>query len=170
MGRSVKYSVKAKELWSKVAPFFAAYPDALAQLLSNFRAKEINFEGLTVKGMLEAVGGNMPVELKRQLNGCTVKDWCETLLGVRAGLERFTRFMEETTPPVTMEQRRMSMGMKQGNIEECVLMTLKSCYSLHGLEDAQNLTVYEYMVARKEVYNEAVVNYNQSTAIASVRR
>lgn len=110
----------------------------------------------------------MPEELERRLNGCTVGDWCTVMLGVRKGLERFAKFMEETTPPVTVEQKRMAKGVLSGNIEESVLMTLKSCFSLHGLEDAQKLTVYEYMVARKEVYNEAVVNYNQSMAAAAV--
>lgn len=168
MGRTVRYSVTATERWDKVSPFFLAYPDAMAQLLARFEPTEVDFEGLTVKGMLEAVGGRMPEELERRLNGCTVGDWCAVMLGVRKGLERFAKFMEETTPPVTVEQKRMAKGVLSGNIEESVLMTLKSCFSLHGLEDAQKLTVYEYMVARKEVYNEAVVNYNQSMAAAAV--
>lgn len=164
----VKYSVKAGEPWAKVSPFFKAYPDAMVQLLGNFKPADINFEALTVKGMLEAVGGNMPEELARKLKGCTVEEWCETAIGVKEGLDRFMKFMEETTPPITVEQKKMTKGVLSGNIEESVLMTLKSCFSLHGLEDAQKLTVYEYMVARKEVYNEAVVNYNQSMAAAAV--
>lgn len=168
MGRTVKYSVKAGEPWAKVAPFFSAYPDAMAQLLSRFKPTDVNFEALTVKGMLEAVSGRMPEELERKLGGCTVGDWCGVMLGVRKGLEAFAKFMEETTPPVTVEQKRMTNGVLSGNIEESVLMTLKSCFSLHGFEDAHKLTVYEYMVARKEVYNEAVINYNQSMAIAAM--
>lgn len=168
MGRTVKYNVKAGEPWAKVSPFFVAYPDAMAQLLSRFKPTDVNFETLTIKGMLEAVSGRIPEELERRLSGCTVGEWCETFLGVRAGLERFTRFMEETMPPVTVEQKRMTNGVLSSNIEESVLMTLKSCFSLHGFEDAHKLTVYEYMVARKEVYNEAVINYNQSMAIAAM--
>lgn len=168
MGRTVRYSVNANEPWAKVAPFFKAYPDAIGQLLARFTPADVDFEALTVKGMLEAVGGKMPEELERRLNGCSVAEWCGNMLGVREGLEHFAKFMEETTPPVTVEQKKMAKGVLSGNIEESVLMTLKSCFSLHGLEDAQKLTVYEYMVARKEVYNEAVVNYNQSMAVAAV--
>lgn len=167
MSRLVKFSVQPSERWDKIAPFFDAHPEAMEQLLSPFQPTEVVFEALTVKSMLEAVSGKMPEELAKSLTGCSVEKWCGVILGLRDGLAKFVKFMEDTTPPVTVEQKRMTKGVLSGNIEESVLMTLKSCFSLHGLEDAQKLTVYEYMVARKEVYNEAIVNYNQSMAAAA---
>lgn len=167
MGRIVSYSVKADERWSDVSPFFAAYPQAMAQLLSRFGSSEVDFEGMTVKGLLESVRGDVPHELSDNMKACSLQDWCELVNGVRDGLAKFTEFMEATTPPVSPMQKKITKGILSSNIEESVLMTLKVCYSLHGLEDAQRLTVYEYMIARKEVYNEAVVAYNQSMAAAA---
>lgn len=168
MGRVVSYSVRTNERWEDVGIFFKSYPQAMAQLLSRFGSKDIVFESLTVKGLLEAVGGDVPTELANTMKGCSVQEWCELVNGVRDGIAKFVKFMEQTTPPVSPMAKKMSKGVLSGNIEESVLMTLKTCYSLHGLEDAQKLTVYEYMIARKEVYNEAVVAYNQSMAAAAV--
>ena len=71
-----------------------------------------------------------------------------------------------------LKQKALMRGMLTGNMEEAVLWTLKESFTLHGFEDAHKLTVYEFMTARKNVYNEALVAYRQSVEIEqmSVRR
>lgn len=171
MGRVVKYSVSLDEKWEDVAPFFKAYPTAMAQLcVKAGRDDAFVFETMSVKGLLEAVRGDIPTEIETSLKGCTVGQYAARVNSLREGMAGFVRFMEDTIPPVTVEQRKMAMGTKKGNIEEAVLMTLKTCFSLHSLEQAHNLTIYEYMTARKEVYNEAVVAYNRASAFAAARR
>ena len=54
----------------------------------------------------------------------------------------------------------MLRGILKGNLEEAVLMTMKNCFALHDLDAATKLTVYEYKMARREAYNDAVVAYN----------
>jgi hypothetical protein len=127
---------------------------------------------MTVKGMLEAVAGRTPTELAEKAQNSTVREWVEVFNTLKDGLADFTAFMEATAAPVTAEQTKMARGTLKGNIEEAVLWTLKNSYTLHGLEDAHNLTIYEYKIARKNEYNEAVVAYNQSVAagIAGRRR
>lgn len=170
MGRVVRYSVRLSERWHDVAPFFEAYPEALAQVCAVVGEGKQDFYALTVRGMLEAVDGQVPSEWKERYKGGTVGEWCAMLNALKAGISRFSEFMENTTPKQTIEQKKALSGTLKGNLEEAVLMTLKSCFSLHDLEAATNLTVYEYMMARKEVYNNAQIAYNQSLAIASVRR
>ena len=164
MGRKVKYSVKRSEPWADVAPFFTSYPSAMDQLLAAVPERDdaFCFDLLTVRGMLEAVGGNIPSEVKTQLDGLTVGEAAARLNSLRDGLMAFTAFMEDTNPPETLRQKAMRRGMKDGNIEEAVMWTLKECYTLHGFEDAQKLTVYEYKTARKNAYNEALSAYRQS--------
>lgn len=164
MGRVVQYSVKLSERWQDVAPFFDAYPEALAQVCAIVGEGGQDFYALTVRGMLEAVNGQVPNEWKDRFKGGTVGEWCAMLNALKAGISRFTEFMENTTPKQTIAQKKALSGTLKGNLEEAVLMTLKSCFSLHDLEAATNLTVYEYMMARKEVYNEAVVYYNKCVA------
>lgn len=164
MGRVVQYSVKLSERWRDVAPFFDAYPEALAQVCAIVGEGGQDFYAMTVRGMLEAVNGQVPNEWKERYKGCTVGEWCAMLNALKAGISRFSEFMENTTPKQTIAQKKALSGTLKGNLEEAVLMTLKSCFSLHDLEAATNLTVYEYMMARKEVYNEAVVYYNKCVA------
>lgn len=172
MGRVVTYSL---DMGGKAYPsmlFLEAYPDAMEQAVSHVTADPVrwNFEEMTVKGMLEAVSGKIPTEWRDKAKGGTMADYCVMVASLKAGLDEFTRFMEATQPPVTIEQRKMASGILKGNLEEAVLWTLKTAFTLTGLEAAQQLTVYEYEVARKNIYNEAVVAYNQSMAAAAVAR
>lgn len=160
------YSVTRSERWDDVRLFFEAYPEAAQQLLAQVGGNDPScvFEALSVKGMLEAVTGRVPYEWMEKRPQLTVDGWCRMVGSMREGLERLMAFMENTVPPLTYEQRKKTRGTKPASIEEAVLMTLKTCFTLHGLESAQQLTVYEYMMARKEAYNAAVVAYNQSVA------
>lgn len=172
MGRIVQFEVNMGEKWGKVAPFFKAHPDAMAQVRSHVTERDgsVNFETLKIKSVLEMVAGGTPSELDGYRNR-TVREWCALLNTIEDGLRVFAAYLEETDPPMTVQQRKMLVGTKKGNIEEAVLWTLRDSYALHGLEDAQNLTVYEYMIARKNRYNDAVVAYNQSMAAdAAMRR
>ena len=86
---------------------------------------------------------------------------------LRDGLATLTEFLERTTPPLTAYAKKMSGGTLKGNIEEAVLWTLRESFGLQSLEQAHNLTVYEYMVARKSAYNDARVAYNREMDMAS---
>lgn len=158
--------MKSSEPWAKVAPFFECYPERMAALLERVteRSGVVLFDTLTVRTLLQLIGGQVPDELRPQRESATVGEWCAILNTLSDGLKAFTAFMEGTVPPQTLNQKRLGKGMMQGNTEEAVLWTLKNCYTLHGLEDAQKLTIYEYKIARKSQYNDAVVAYNQSVA------
>lgn len=168
----VKYSVNPNEKWEDVKTFFDEYPAAMEQLRTRFAVGRQDFNLLSVRGMLEAVNGQVPEEWARLYKGKTVREWCEMVNALKEGLENFTAFMESTQPPYTLRQKKMTFGTLKGNLEEAVLMTLKSCFALHDLEAATKLTVYEYKMARREAYNDAVINYNQAVAmdLAAFRR
>lgn len=176
MGRKVRYSVRPSEQWSRVSVFFTTYPAAMDQLMEAVpeRDGEFVFDLLTVGGMLEAVGGAIPAEVKASMEGLTVAQAAARLNSLRDGLLEFITFLEATEPPMTLRQEQFRRGMMEGNIEEAVLWTLKECFTLHSFEDAQKLTVYEYKTARKNAYNEALAAYRQSvemeTAMAARRR
>lgn len=170
MSRLVSYSVKLSEKWALVEPFFRMYPDALVQVRERCGTAAIDFFGLSVRGLLQALNNEVPTEWRDRFKDSTVRQWCEMLNTLQQGLQDFTKFMEKTQPPQTFEQQRMTMGTLKGNLEEAVLMTLKSCFALHDLESATKLTIYEYMMARKEVFNEATIAFNQYNSLNSGRR
>lgn len=148
---------------------FDCNPQAFESLLAKIPSKDtaVQLETMTVKGMLEAVGGGVPSELRERHKDATVTEWCAMVNALREGLQTFTEFLERTTPPLTAYAKKMSSGTIKGNIEEAVLWTLRESFGLQSLEQAHNLTVYEYMVARKSAYNDAVIAYNKEMEIAA---
>lgn len=172
MARTVKYSCLKSQPWREVSLFFTEYPAALDQLCTQIDGTldGFSFETLTVGAMLEACVGKIPQELTVKYGGGDVETFARAVNSLRSGMEQFVKFMERTTPPETMYQKKMTSGTLPANIEEAVLWTLKNTYTLHGLEDAQKLTVYEYMIARKEAFNDAMVAYNQTMAVNAAAR
>lgn len=161
--------LRLSQKWSEVEAVFDCNPDAFERLLAKITKRDaaVQLETLTVKSMLEAVGGKVPAELRERYKGATVTEWCAMINSLRDGLATFTEFLERTTPPLTAYAKKMSSGTIKGNIEEAVLWTLRESFGLQSLEQAHNLTVYEYMVARKSVYNDAVIAYNKEMEMAA---
>lgn len=169
MGVKYRYDLSISEPWKTVKPWFDIHPEGMAALLDKVteRDESIVFETLTVKSLLEVAGGGFPSELLAKAESCTVKEYARMLNSLRDGMARFTSFLESTKPPETAYAKKMSTGTMDGNIEEAVLWTLREAYGLQNLEQAHALTVYEYMVARKSVYNDAVVAYNKEMDMVS---
>ena len=169
MGVKYRYDLSLSEPWKTVKPWFDIHPEGMEALLEKVTERDdsVVFETLTVKSLLEVAGGGVPSELSAKVEACTVLDFARLLNALRDGLARFMDFLKSTTPPVTAYSKKMSAGTISGNIEEAILWTLRMSYGLQSLEQAHALTVYEYMVARKSVYNDAVVAYNKEMDIIS---
>lgn len=169
MGVKYRYALSLSEAWKTVKPWFDVHPEGVDKLLAHVTEcdESLVFETLTVKSLLEVAGGGFPSELSVKADSCTVKEYARMLNSLRDGLSRFTAFLESTKPPTTAYAKKMSAGTMDGNIEEAILWTLRVSYGLQSLEQAHGLTVYEYMVARKSAYNDAVVAYNKEMDIIS---
>lgn len=160
----MKVEIDINEKWSKVAPFFARYPQAVDIVAGRVGEKEVQLEAMTVRDFCEAIDGRVPERLKKEYAAATVGEWCAMQKGLVSSLKRLAGFMDKTTPPQTPEQKKMRTGLLEMSAEEAILLTCKDFYQLHGLEEAQKLTVYEYMIARKAVYNETLQAYNATMA------
>lgn len=169
MGVKYRYDLSLSEAWKTVKPWFDVHPEGVDKILAYVteRDESLVFETLTVKSLLEVAGGGFPSELSVKADSCTVREYARMLNSLRDGLARFMAFLESTKPPVTAYAKKMSAGTMDGNIEEAILWTLRVSYGLQSLEQAHALTVYEYMVARKSVYNDAVVAYNKEMDVIS---
>lgn len=169
MGVKYNFLLSLSQRWREVAAVFDCNPAAFEKLLSKITKRDaaVNVEMLSVKSMLEAVGGKVPAELRERYREATVTEWCAMVNSLRDGLATLADFLERTTPPLTAYAKKMSGGTLKGNIEEAMLWTLRESFGLQSLENAHYLTVYEYMVARKSVYNEARVAYNREMDMAS---
>lgn len=166
----MKYEVNLSGKWAEVAPFFASYPEAMEQVCARVGTADIRVEAMTVKDLCEILDGRIPAAIQGKANGWTVKEMAEAVNGLKRSMEGLESFMERTVPPVTPSQRGMLAGVLETTAEEAVLLTCRDFYQLHGLEDAQKLTVYEYMIARKAIYNERRQAYNMEMAASARHR
>lgn len=161
---AMRVEIDMTERYARVAPFFERYPKAADAVAETVDALPVTLEGMTVKELCEAIDGRVPESLATKYAMATVGEWCAMRKGLVEAVGRFAGYLKRTTPPQTAEQKRLRNGLLEVTAEEAVLLTCKDFYGLHGLEEAQRLTVYEYMIARKAVYNEALQAYNAAMA------
>ena len=101
MRRVINFSVKLTERWEPVSQFFLCTPSAMEQLLSRVVGVDYCFETMSVKGMLEAMDGRVPSELKERMSTMTVGEAAGLIKALRSWLGRFAKFLEQTVPPQT---------------------------------------------------------------------
>ena len=171
MGQKVSYSIKGDDKWSEVSWFFDAYPDRLGELAVRFTEKDesVDFFQWTVGDLCEIYDHGIP---KARTDGLTVAEFMALRNTVADKMKDLSTFLENTVPPSTESQRKAQNGTLDMSVEEAILLTCRNFYDLHSLEDAQKLTIYEYMIARKSVYNERRMAYNMEMAadMAAARR
>lgn len=171
MAATVSYSIKGNDKWEEVSWFFDAYPDRLGEVAAQFTEVDdtLDFFGWTVGDLCEIYDHGIP---KARTEGLTVEDFMTLRNTVTKKMEELSVFLENTVPPTTEGQRKAQGGTLDMSVEEAILLTCRNFYDLHSLEDAQKLTIYEYMIARKSVYNERRMAYNMemASAAAAARR
>lgn len=160
----MEYVVKSSDKWADVSWFFSENADALNMIRDAWKSdKPYNLGELSVLDLCQVFEHGYPLRLA---DGVTIKEFVEMCTSVELALKDFAAFLESTIPPTTPEQRAAAVGTLDTSLEEAVLLTCKEFYGLHNLEDAQKLTVYEYMIARKSIFNERLVSYNINRAAA----
>ena len=162
----MQISVDLNQKWREVAYFYTMNPDAMAVLLQKVsgRACGFDFFALSCGDLCLLMDNRFPESWSEKYKDITVKDWCKLVNSVKDGINGFAAFLEKTTPPTTQEQRMAQSGLMNTTAEEMILLTMKDFYNLHGLEEAQKMTIYEFYVARKAIYNQRRMEYNMTMA------
>ena len=107
-------------------------------------------------------------ELLELLNGKDVPEMCARktirhLSITRQLLESFKNFLDNTyynnpkIPAAPLEQ----------TFEEAILLTMKDFYGITSLEECSKRSVAEFMIARKSIYNSAVVQSKMYESLES---
>lgn len=160
----MEYVVNSSDKWSDVSWFFSENADAWNMIRDAWGSdKPYNLGELSVLDLCQVFEHGYPLRLA---DGVTVKEFVTMCTSVELAMKNFASFLESTIPPTTPDQRAAAVGTLDTSLEEAVLLTCKEFYGLHNLEDAQKLTVYEYMIARKSIFNERLVSYNLASAAA----
>ena len=157
----MKYTISENDKWSEIEWFISQYPEQFYKLKEKWRAVDaVQIGALTVRDLCEIFEYGYPVTYCKDF---TVRRFVEVVTSIEAQIEGFKNFLDRTTPPMTAQQRMCMQGLEEMTIEECILLTCKDFYNLKTLEDAQKLSVYEYIIARKSIYNEKRIAYNCDT-------
>lgn len=171
----MKIEVKLTQKWSEVAYFYNAHPDAFRALLQKVTGtlKNFDFFALSVGELCAIVDGGFPQSLWNRYENCDVRTFCKLTNSLREGVKQLMTFLENTTPPTTPQERKAANGLMQTTFEEEALGMLVEYFHLHSFEDAQKLSVYEFMMVRKTLYNRRKMEYNRmmiADAEAKLRR
>lgn len=162
------YEIKGSDKMKRCRWFFDEHPEAEEEALKRWGVENdsigIAFSDLTVAELCEVLGGVFPERIFGKAN--TVKEYFRRKFWLSESLEAFARFMEMTTPPRLPGDTPSAI---EPTTEEAILLTMKDFYGLHSLAEAQAMTVGEYMIARKRIYNEAAARYRSSLRVSGSR-
>ena len=76
-------------------------------------------------------------------------------MGFADYMENFSKMFERMTLRGTAEQQQAQMVCLRVGFEESVLVFLQDFFGLHSFKEAEDITVNEYLIAKKSAYNKA---------------
>lgn len=120
------------------------------------------FYGLTLGGLLDGMMGDF--DALTDCGGDTVFDryrvaaFCEWL-------KEFVAIVNSLTLKPTPHQARQASGCKSLTFEESVYYFVRSYFGLPNFNAVRDLTVGDYIMAKKDDFNKAVVDRNISNSL-----
>lgn len=101
--------------------------------------------------------------------GCVVKDtknpttgeglWLETF---RDFLNDFGKILERLVIPQTPEQKQASVNCLPVEWQEGMLVFVRSYFGLKSFSEAENVTIGDYILAKKDEYNTVIFQRNMA--------
>lgn len=123
---------------------------------------KVGFYGLTLGGLLDAMNGDNDALF--DCNGETVFDLYR-VAEFSVWLNEFVAVVNGLTLKPTAKQIAQSSGCKQLTFEESVYYFVRSYFGLPNFNAVRDLTVGDYIMAKKDDYNKAVVDRNISNSL-----
>lgn len=120
---------------------------------------DAGFYGMTVGDFTTVLAGDVRPLL--QSGGRTVFDTCR-VEAFREWVDELSDTLKRLTPPPTAESVKLNAGTIPSEFVESVYLFCRSYFSLDSFEQADRLKVSEFVLAKKDDYNHAVVDRNVS--------
>lgn len=143
--------------------FINLFPTVLPEMRKQYPKKITGFDffTLTIKELLEAMQGKYPKRLTKGRIGYNAKviKYLELINSFYSGIEILNEKIQETTPVMDIKSTAAAAALLEYSPEEAILLSVRDFYGIHNLENCQQLTLYEYIIARKAKYNE--ITYQQ---------
>ena len=123
---------------------------------------EGGFYDMTLGGLLDAMKDDF--DALQECHGETVFD-VYRVAAFRQWLNEFIAVAEALTLKPTAKQMAQSNGCKPLTFEESVYFFTRSYFGLKDFDSVRDLTVADYIMAKKDDYNHNVVERNIANAI-----
>jgi len=118
------------------------------------------FYGLTIGGLLDGMNGDLSA--LQDCDGETVFDRYR-VAAFGEWLNEFVAVVNALTLKPTPKQIRQAAGCKPLTFEESVYYFVRSYFNLQNFNAVRDLTVGDYIMAKKDDYNKAVIDRNIPT-------
>ena len=121
-----------------------------------------DFFAMTVEEFLRLQENELPKTVNKLLKkrSFTFYQYVQILNTFEQGAKAFQQILEDTTIEQTSEEKAASAGLIDISPEESMLAFLVDFYKLKSMEEAQKVSLYEYITARKISYNNAKFQKN----------
>lgn len=120
---------------------------------------DAGFYGMTVCDFTTVLAGDVRPLL--QSGGRTVFDTCR-VEAFKEWVDELSDTLKRLTPPPTAESVKLNAGTIPSEFVESVYLFCRSYFNLGSFEQADTLKVSEFVLAKKDDYNHAVVDRNVS--------
>lgn len=162
----MKIIFDSKTLLRKMQPKLMVFPEILTEakkkITDQISHEIFDFFGMTVAEFLRLKENILPEKVNKFLKRrkTTFFDYIRLLNAFDMGAKAFQQILEDTTIQNDADEEMARVGLVDLTTEEAMLTFLKDYFNLQNLEKAQELTIYEYIVARKVTFNAAKFQKN----------
>ena len=158
--------ITEKTKFSDISTILAVFPEMLTELKEkikeNLPLETFDYFSMTIREFLELQESKMPSKIEKMLKNkkLTVFEYVKIINTFESGSEQLTKIIEATTVEQTKDEKNASAGLLNLSPEESILDFLRDYFNLHNYEEAQNLTLYEFVIARKNYFNRITFEKN----------
>lgn len=150
----------------KMQPKLLVFPEIISKakkkITDVIRHEIFDYFGMTVAEFLRLQENILPEKVDKFLKRrkTTFFDYIRVLNAFEKGAKAFEQLMKDTTLQYDPDEEMARVGLLDLTTEEAMLTFLKDYFGLQSLEKAQELTIYEYITARKIAFNKAKFQKN----------
>lgn len=151
-----------REMQQKIVVFPELIQNTRKKIKNAIDINVFDFFGMTVSEFLQLQEKKMPQKVEKFIakKKTTFFDYIRILNAFEIGTKNLERILKDTTMQNSPDEDIAKVGLIEITPEESMLTFLCDYFKLQSLEKAQSLTLYEYITARKVVYNNAKFQRN----------
>lgn len=162
----IKFDGKTK--YRKMQRYLIVFPEILdkakEQIKETVPRGTFDFFGMTVSEFLQLQEKILPKKIDNLLRKrrTTFFDYVKISNTFEQGMKAFEQIIIDTTIQETADEEAARSGLVEVTTEESMLTFICDYFKLSSMEQAQKLTLYEYITARKITFNNAKYQKNMA--------